>query len=63
VGRIPYGSSPETCPVRAYRNWIGAAQIESKPFFRRIDRHEHVHERPLYRDTEPVVCTGTKSPA
>ena len=31
---IPFGSDPRTCPVRAYRRWIGAAGISSGPVFR-----------------------------
>jgi len=35
---IPHGSSPETCPVRALRDWISTAGITSGPVFRPIDR-------------------------
>jgi len=31
---IPYGSDPNTCPVRAYRKWIAAAGITAGPVFR-----------------------------
>jgi site-specific recombinase XerD len=31
---IPYGSDPKTCPVRAYRKWIAAANITAGPVFR-----------------------------
>jgi integrase len=30
---LPYGSSSETCPVRACRNWIDAAGISDGPLF------------------------------
>jgi integrase len=53
---IPFGESPETCPVRAWREWIAAAGIEDGPAFRRIDRHGHVNQRPLHRDSiGPIV--------
>jgi site-specific recombinase XerD len=38
---IAYGSNPATCPVRAYRKWIGAAQIREGPVFR------HFHNRTM----------------
>lgn len=31
---IPYGSKPDTCPVRALRDWIDAARITEGPLFR-----------------------------
>ena len=48
---LPYGSCPETCPVRACRAWIEAADLEDGPLFRRIDRHGHVNRRALHRDS------------
>src|ERR1035441_5026316 len=45
VGRkvgIPYGSNPETCPVRTMQAWIESAAISSGPVFRSINRHGHV---------------------
>lgn len=36
---VPYGSNPETCPVRAYERYLAAAGIESGPAFRGINRH------------------------
>jgi integrase len=39
---VPYGSSPEACPVRALRAWLEAAGIESGPLFRRVDKHNNV---------------------
>ena len=53
---IPLGEAPETCPVRAWRAWIEAGRIEAGPLFRRIDRHGHVNQRPLHRDSiGPIV--------
>lgn len=39
---IPYGSNPETCPVRAVQAWLEAAQVKSGPLFRAITRHDHI---------------------
>lgn len=39
---VPYGSHPETCPVRAVRAWLEAAGIVGGPVFRSIDRWGHV---------------------
>jgi integrase len=36
---IPFGSNPDTCPVRAFRLWVLAAAIETGPVFRNINRH------------------------
>ncbi len=39
---IPYGSNPETCPVRTLQTWIEIAGIASGPLFRAISRHGQV---------------------
>jgi len=36
---IPYGSNPETCPVRTVQKWIELAGIVAGPLFRSISRH------------------------
>jgi integrase len=36
---IPYGSNPETCPVRVLQAWIEQAGMASGPLFRSINRH------------------------
>lgn len=36
---IPYGSNPETCPVRTMQAWIEHAGISAGPLFRSINRH------------------------
>jgi hypothetical protein len=33
---IIYGSNPSTCPLRASRAWLAAAQLTSRPAFRRL---------------------------
>ena len=39
---IPYGSRPETCPVRALAAWVEAAGITEGPIFRPVNRHGQV---------------------
>jgi len=39
---IPYGSNPETCPVRVLQSWIEQARITVGPVFRSINRHGQV---------------------
>jgi len=39
---IPYGSNPETCPVRTMLAWIDEAHINAGPVFRSINRHGQV---------------------
>jgi len=36
---IPYGSNPETCPVRTVQGWMEQAAIVTGPLFRSITRH------------------------
>lgn len=44
---VPYGSSPETCPVRAVTAWLEAARIEEGPVFRAVSRHGRVARNAL----------------
>ena len=39
---IPFGSTPLTCPVRACRAWVAAANVQDGPLFRAVDRHGKV---------------------
>lgn len=36
---IPYGSHPDTCPVRAWRKWVEESGITDGAALRRINRH------------------------
>src|SRR5215472_19289724 len=36
---IPYGSNPDTCPVRILQAWLEHSGIGSGPVFRSINRH------------------------
>ena len=52
VGRkigIPYGSNPETCPVRTVQAWIAEAGADAGPLFRSINRHGQVRAGPVVR--------------
>jgi site-specific recombinase XerD len=39
---IPYGSNPETCPVRTVQAWVEQTGIVAGVLFRSINRHGHV---------------------
>lgn len=39
---IPYGSNPETCPVRAWRRWLDVSGITAGAAFRPVDRQGRV---------------------
>lgn len=39
---IPYGQHPETCPVRALKDWLALAGIREGPLFRPVTRHGHI---------------------
>lgn len=39
---IPYGSNPETCPVRNLQAWLEQSAIAEGPVFRSINRHGHL---------------------
>jgi site-specific recombinase XerD len=41
---IPYGSNPETCPVRNVQDWTENGAITDGPLFRSINRHGKVQE-------------------
>ena len=39
---IPYGSNPNTCPVRVVQTWLEQAALTCGSVFRSINRHGHV---------------------
>jgi len=39
---IPYGSNPETCPVRTVQGWLEQAALTEGPVFRALNRHGRV---------------------
>jgi integrase len=48
---LPFGASPETCPVRALRQWLDRARIQEGPVFRSVGRYGHVSRRGLHKDS------------
>jgi integrase len=56
---LPYGSNPETCPVRAYRDWLEAARLGQGAVFREIDRHGRLEPRPLHKDSIGMIVKRT----
>lgn len=39
---VPEGSDRSTCPITALNRWMSAANIETGPVFRRVDRHGNI---------------------
>lgn len=52
---IPYGSDPETCPVRALKSWLDVAAIVEGPLFRSVDRHGNVADKALTGQAVSIV--------
>jgi site-specific recombinase XerD len=48
---IPFGEHAETCPIKALREWLAAANITSGAVFRAVDRHNKVAATGLHRDS------------
>jgi hypothetical protein len=48
---LPYGSDPQTCPVRTLDAWLDQAGITAGPCFRAIDRGGAVGGRALHADS------------
>jgi integrase len=54
---IPYGSNPNTCPVRALQEWITIAKIESGPVFRAVNRHRQIQNSALSDKAIALIIT------
>jgi len=54
---IPYGSHPQTCPVRQYRAWLQVSGITAGPLFRHVDRHGNIRDTAI---TPQVVALVVK---
>lgn len=52
---LPYGSHPQTCPVRNLRAWLDAAGIAGGPVFRSVDRHGNVKASTLTSQSVALV--------
>ncbi|MCS4185215.1 site-specific integrase [Salinibacter ruber] len=55
---VPFGSDPDTCPVRALRRWTGAAAIEEGPIFRPVRNDGAVPARAVTGQTIRNVVTA-----
>jgi site-specific recombinase XerD len=44
---LPYGSNPETCPVRTLRAWLEGSAIEAGPIFRPVTMHGRIGDRAM----------------
>lgn len=51
VVAVPYGSHPETCPVRALRAWLTLSGITEGPVWREVDRHGNMGAARLHADS------------
>lgn len=57
---LPYGSHPETCPVRNLTRWLELLGEAEGPIFRPIDRHGNVRDGTL---SDRSVCEVVKKRA
>jgi integrase len=48
---LPFGASPETCPVRALQLWLMDSGITAGPVFRYVSRYGRVAKHGLNRDS------------
>jgi site-specific recombinase XerD len=48
---IPFGEHEETCPIKALREWLAAANVTSGAVFRAVDRYNKVSADGLHRDS------------
>jgi len=56
---LPYGSDPQTCPVRALRAWLEQAGITRGGLFRAIDRCGLVSDQALHADSIAYLVKRT----
>ena len=52
---IPFGSSDQTCPVRAVQGWLETARISEGPIFRPLDRFQRVQATTLSDKTVALI--------
>jgi len=58
---IPYGSHPQTCPVRAVQAWLKVAEIDAGPIFRSVDQHGRIAtERLSDRSVARIIQDAAK---
>jgi integrase len=52
---IPFGEHEETCPIKALRRWLNAANVTEGAVFRGVDRHGRVANAGLHRDSIAAI--------
>jgi integrase len=52
---IPWGTHPDTCPVRSLREWISIAGIEHGALFRGVSRHGVLSGEALNKDSIGLI--------
>lgn len=52
---IPYGSTYETCPVRAMQAWLEVSSLSKGALFRSIDRHGNIRGRIVDKTVARIV--------
>jgi site-specific recombinase XerD len=60
---IPFGEHEETCPIKALREWLAAANVTQGAVFRAVDRHGHVAATGLHRDSIAAILKTAASRA
>ncbi len=58
---VPYGSNPETCPVRALRAWLSCSGIETGPLFRATNHGRVLDARLSGRSVALVIKRSAKT--
>ena len=51
VVAVPYGSHPQTCPVRSLRTWLTLSGLTEGPLWREVDHHGNLAADRLHPDS------------
>lgn len=52
---IPFGEHDDTCPIKALRQWLKAANVKEGAVFRGVDRHGRVASPGLHHDSIAAI--------
>jgi len=52
---LPFGSNPETCPVRSYQSWLDESGIKHGAIFRKVNRHGQIQDSRLTGQSVALV--------
>lgn len=52
---IPRGKHAETCPVKAFNDWMAVAKRKTGPLFRRVSRGDHIGQEALNPDSVRLI--------